>query len=277
MFGLILTEVGKRVSGRWITAVLLPGLLLALTAGTAAALGHAHALNLDRLIAQTARLGGWLGVEPARPLVVAVLVATGAALAGTAAGGLGQLTQRWWLRERALTGAWFVRSRFSRRSRALADAERAGITPVAAYLPRRPTWMGDRVRLIEVRIKAEYRLSAAVVWPRIWLLVGEEARQPVLDARVRLSEAVALAGWSMLYILVGVVWWPALAVGVAIWFTGWRRARSCIAELATLAEAMIDIQLPALAEAVGVAAPETRFSEAEGRVLGDRLGKSGQP
>ncbi|GAA2216737.1 hypothetical protein ACFY2R_15735 [Micromonospora olivasterospora] len=273
MIGL-LTEVGKRVSGRWLTAVLLPGVLLVAVGAVAVALGHARPFDLDQLAATAERVGRDLAASPARLVVVGSVVLVGAGLAGTAARGLGWLAQRWWLREWFLTRGLVTRSGWSRRSRAIAAARRAGVPTVAAYLPQRPTWLGDRVRLVEARVRAQYHVSAALVWPRLWLLLDEDARQPVTDARTRYGEAVALVGWSILYLALGLRWWPALLVGAGMLLTAWRRLRDTLAELAELIESAIDLRLRDLAAALGLPPAGAEVSEAEGRALDDRLGKS---
>ncbi|MDX3659080.1 hypothetical protein PV646_17380 [Streptomyces sp. ID05-26A] len=259
----LLTEASKRVGAHWFTAVLLPGLVLVACGATAFTLGHAHALDLTRL---TGEVGKLLKAQQGQLVVTGALSIAAAGVLGTAAGGIGKAVQRWWTRERFLTGGLLTRLRWSRRSRALKAAERAEIVPVAAYLPHRPTWIGDRVRLVETRVRAEYHVSAALVWPRVWLLLSEDARRPISDARARYADAVTLTGWGTLYLLAGVLWWPALVIGGAVWLTAWRRARDTLAEHADLVESAIDVHLRALGEALGVT---------EGKAIDDRLRKSG--
>ncbi|NBE79589.1 hypothetical protein [Micromonospora rubida] len=271
----VLTEVGKRVNGRWLTAVLLPGLLLVAVAAVAAALGHTRPFDVDHLAATTGRAGRDLAADPGRLVVTLAAAFVAAGLAGTAAPGLGRLAQRWWLRERFLTGDLITRTRWSRRSRALAAARRADAPVVAAYLPQRPTWLGDRARLVEVRARAQYHLSAALVWPRLWLLLDEDSRRPITDVRTRYGEAVALVGWAVPYLLLGLRWWPALLVGAGMLLTAWRRLRDTLAELAELIESALDLRLRDLAEALGQPLAGAEPSPAEGRALDDRLGKAG--
>ncbi|MGW3994789.1 hypothetical protein [Amycolatopsis sp. NPDC004772] len=264
-----LTEVGKRLGNRWVTAILLPGLLLVAVVVAASTLGHAHAFAFSRLSARAE-----FSAPPARLVVLAAVVLAAAGLAGTAAGGLGRLVQRWCLRERFLTGGLLQRTRWSRRSRALAAADRAGTPVVPAYLPQRPTWLGDRARLLEVRVRAQYYVSAALVWPRLWLLLDEDARRPITDVRTRYAEAATLAGWGLLYLVPGVLWWPALLVAAGVLLTAWSRLRETTAEFAELAEAAIDLRLRDLAEKLGVPLG-AEVGPAEGRSLDDLLGKAG--
>lgn len=271
----VLTEVGKRISSRWVTAILLPGLLLVAVGATAVTLGHARPFDLDYLATTAEHVGRDLAARPGRLVVVAAAVLAGAGLTGTAANGLGQLAQRWWLRERFLTGGLISRSPWSRRSRALAAAGRAGASTVAAYLPQRPTWLGDRIRLVEARVRAQYNVSAGLVWPRLWLLLDQDTRRPIIDARTRHAEAVTLTGWGILYLAPGVLWWPALLVAAGVLLTAWRRLRDTLAELSELVESAIDVRLRDLADALGIPISGAEVSPAEGRALDDRLGKAG--
>jgi hypothetical protein len=271
----VLTEVSKRVSGRWVTAVLLPGLLFVAVVAVALVLGHGSALDHRPLVKWATRTVRDLVAEPAKLVLAIVGIVAAAGIVGTAAGGLGRLAQRFWMRRRFLTGDLAARSRFSRRSRAVAAAARAGQPVVPAYLPQRPTWMADRVRLTEARIHAQYHVTASLVWPRLWLLLTDEGRRPVLDARTRYAEAVTLVGWGLLYVVPGLRWWPALVAAACILLTAWQRAREALTEWTVLVEAAIDLRLWDLAAALGTPLAGTSITAAEGRALDDRLGKAG--
>ncbi|GAA4662687.1 MULTISPECIES: hypothetical protein [Amycolatopsis] len=259
-----LTEAGKRVAARWFTQILLPGLLLAAIAVSGWVLGHAHAFDVDRL-ASAAERGA--GRKQVRLAVEVAVVVVGAGVAGTLARGLGTAVRRFWLRERALLAPRL------RRARAVEAAKKRGAEPVAAYLPARPTWLSDRLRLVEVRVRAQYWFSAALAWPRIWLLTSEEFHAPVRNARARFDDACALAGWAVLYLVVGVFWWPAVVVAVVAFVVAWRRARVSLEEFATLVEAAIDVRWRDLAEALGIAVQGESPTPAEGALIDDRLRK----
>ena len=270
----LLTEAGKRIATRWLRSVLLPGLLLVAVAGCAAVLGHRHALDIDALIAAAERTATARRPRPVRLVVEIILALVLAGLLGVTARGAGRLVQRFWLRERHLLPA-VAGSRWSRRNRALAAARRRGIEPVRAYVPRRPTWMGDRVSLIEARVRAQYRFSATLVWPRIWLLTPEPVHAPIGNARTRFDEAGVLAGWAALYLLVGAFWWPAALAGLVIALTAVWRARVALDEFGTLVESAIDLHWRALAEALGITIAGQEISAAEAASIEDRLHKGG--
>jgi hypothetical protein len=270
----LLTEVGKRITTRWFNSVLLPGLLLVGVAGCAAVLGHRNALNIDALTAAAQRTADSGRSRPVPFGVEVALALAAAGLLGVAARGTGRLVQRFWLRERRFLPG-LVRSRWSRRSRELAAARRRGIDPVRAYLTQRPTWMGDRARLIEARVRAQYRFGAALVWPRIWLLTPDHVRAPIGNARTRFDDAGVLAGWAALYVLVGVWWWPAALAGLVTGLTAVRRARVALDEFGALVESAIDLHWRALAAALGIAIAGQEISEAEAALIEDRLHKGG--
>lgn len=272
-----LTEVGKRIPSRWLTEVLLPGLLLVAVAACAAALGHAHSLDSDALVASAERVVARLRGDPVRWAVEIAIAVAVAGILGVTARGTGHLVQRFWLRERHLLPRW-ARSGWrwwSRHNRAVAAARRHGVEPVREYLAQRPTWMSDRVRLIEARVRAQYWFSATLAWPRVWLLTSEDVHAPVSNTRARFDEACVLAGWAFLYLLIGVYWWPAFLIGSTTGVVAWRRARLALDEFATLVESTIDIQWRTLVEALGVTVAGDVVTAAEAALIEDRLQKGG--
>jgi hypothetical protein len=274
MIGL-LTEVGKRIATRWFTEVLLPGLLLVAVIGCALALGHGQALDSDALVAAAERMWARLRGHPVRWVVELALAVAAAGLIGVAARGIGRLVQRFWLRERHVLPQWvqFRLRRWSRHQRALTAASRHGVEPVRAYLPQRPTWMSDRLRLIEARIRGQYWFSSTLAWPRIWLLTSEEVHAPVRHARARFDEACILAGWAVPYFLVGLYWWPAGLIGLTTTLVAWRRARLALDEFATLVESTIDIHWRTLVTALGVTITGDALTVGEAALIEDRLHK----
>ncbi|MEE6257454.1 hypothetical protein [Plantactinospora sonchi] len=276
MIGL-LTEISNRIASRWIVSVLLPGALLLLLGGCGIVLGHAQALDLDALVTAVERAVSRRRGQPVRWVVEVALAVGSAGLLGVTARGLGTLLQRFWLRERHLLPArlGLRQRRWSRYQRSLATARRHGIESVRAYLPHRPTWMGDRLRLVEARIQAQYRISATLVWPRVWLLTGDEVHAPVGNARGRFDAAAVLGGWSVLYLLLGAGWWPGAVIGGALMFVAVRRARVALDELALLVESAIDLHWRDLASALGVPVAGGTPSPEEAALIDDRLHKGG--
>jgi hypothetical protein len=281
-----LAELGKRLAERWLTLLVLPGLLYLGAVATVAVLGGLHWATADRLLA---------GVPPpvADQPVVTVAVAAVALLLASAAVGLaaqtvGALVDHVW------TSAWpkpFVvlvapltqwrRRRWRqahrrfiaatderRRDKLAAERNRIGLS-----LPEYPTWIGDRLAAMDGRIWNEYGLDLTSCWPRLWLVLPDSTRIAVDTARGALLASTVLAGWAALYLLLGILWWPAVLVGVVVGVTSWRRARSAAAALGDLIESAVDVHGPALATALGFPLPDNRISPSIGKQISERCRK----
>jgi hypothetical protein len=121
----------------------------------------------------------------------------------------------------------------------------------AVYLPARPTWIADRIRLVDDRVAAQYGLRLALIWSRLWLLLAPDDRTHVTQARDRLDRAGMLAGWAVLYSALAFRWWPAVPLGVALGVFAWWRARSAAALFADIIESIVDLRYRDLVVALG--------------------------
>ncbi|MFD7264016.1 hypothetical protein ACFV9H_41190, partial [Streptomyces sp. NPDC059874] len=92
--GSLLSELGKKPAERRLTLLVLPGALYLAVAVTAHTLGHAHALDIGRLIDT---ITGWAGTRPATTVggqvVLLAAVRAGAAAVGLAAQAPGSLAE----------------------------------------------------------------------------------------------------------------------------------------------------------------------------------------
>ncbi|CAL9666889.1 hypothetical protein [Streptomyces sp. enrichment culture] len=118
--------------------------------------------------------------------------------------------------------------------------------------PTRPLWIGDRLAATDARVYAAYGLDLGTAWPRLWLTVPEETRAEVRLAATAFDAAAGLAGWGLLYLLLGAVWWPAAVAGVVVCAVGWRRGRVCVSVYADLVESVVDLHGRPLAQALGL-------------------------
>ena len=66
-----------------------------------------------------------------------------------------------------------------------------------AYLM--PTPVGNILRAAERRPVDKYGLDTVVLWPRLWLLLPDTARQELLAARTTVDSAVTAAIWGVLF------------------------------------------------------------------------------
>lgn len=117
--------------------------------------------------------------------------------------------------------------------------------------------MGDRVHALSQVIVNRYGLDLTFCWSRLWLVLPESAHTEINVAQSGFATALFVTTWSVPYLLLGVLWWPALLIGVVIAAVGWSRARVKMGILTDLTEATLDVYGRSLATALGVADPAT--------------------
>ena len=76
------------------------------------------------------------------------------------------------------------------------DAERRAYPRI---LPLLPTRLGNLLRAAEEHPQARYGLVTGVVWPHLWLILPEQARKDIAEAREHLNAAVRLCIWGLLF------------------------------------------------------------------------------
>ncbi|AUI59290.1 hypothetical protein [Amycolatopsis sp. BJA-103] len=265
-----LSSLSGKLAERWVATLVLPGALFIAAAVCAVRLGHRSAFDL-------VSVAGWIVREvPRLPVAaVAVFLLIGATAAAMAAQAVGSVAEAVWTRPwrgPARLLAWglvALRGRLFDRA-----AARAGVDPVSAYRPRHPAWIGERFRLLNARIAGQYHgLDLGLVWPRLWLLVPETVRTPVQAAESQFRSATRLVGWGVLYLGLGIHWYPAIVVGIGTAALGWSRARSTTATLTTLIEATVDTHLDTILTALGHTVPAAGFTAELARRINDRLAK----
>jgi hypothetical protein len=243
MIDSFLAELGKRFAERWFTALVVPGLLLVAAGWCAVVLGHGHALDLPYLVRTTrSRLSG-LHLDAVATVVLAVAILLLAAAAAGLVQVLSRLVQRLWLLER--------------RHRSVIS-------------------VGRRLRRLDERIQAEYHgLRIGLVWPRLWLLLADTQRSIVQTTLGAILQAALLTGWGLLYLTLGVWWWPGLLIGAVHLAIAWTSARTQTVAYATLVESLIDINQRELATALGIDLPHGVITEPEAGQINARLRKTG--
>ncbi|PWI18898.1 hypothetical protein DI272_35710 [Streptomyces sp. Act143] len=277
-----LAELGRKLAERWFTLLVLPGLAYLLVAAAAFKLGQRdwhdwHALwnGFAALTEGDADRQDALAVRAV--LLVLAAVPVSAALGVVAQALAGPV-------ERALCGPWphpFA-GLSARRTRRRADAwstedtayrehrdpERAARRNALSLIPpEHPTHLGDRLRAPAVRLRQEYGIDLATVWPRLWLLLPAATRDTLTEARTRLDTAFALGGWAVLYLPLALYWWPAAPVVLVTALVSRRRAAIAADVYADLVEAAVDLHLDRLHSRLA----EPRPSPQQGRALTERL------
>ncbi|MCX4529287.1 hypothetical protein OG982_26935 [Streptomyces sp. NBC_01551] len=130
-----------------------------------------------------------------------------------------------------------------------ADRQR---THIGLEEPDRPTWSGDRLHAVAVRVHRDLHLNLPIVWPYLWTVLPENARTDLTTARTALTKATTLTAWALLYLPLTLVWWPALPLSAGIALTGWRKTRTSTDTYAQLLEATIQLHLTTLATQLGI-------------------------
>jgi hypothetical protein len=74
----------------------------------------------------------------------------------------------------------------------------------------------------------------------------------ITAARERLTRAATLAGWGVLYCIVGMLCWPGALIAAAVVGVGWRRAREATEVYALLVEAAVHLHTADLVRSVGL-------------------------
>lgn len=279
MIEILLGEVGRRLSDRWLIRAVGPGLLWCAVAALGLFLGHRHPFGFDDALYRAESGIDELLDRPTLAVLSAVLAVLVATVVGLVARAVGALVRAGWLGQwrGPLRGA-AARLAARRRQRVLTRLGADRTTLPAAYLPERPTWIGDRVRLADVRVGAQYGLRLGLIWPRLWVLLDTEARALVHDARDRFEQAGTLVGWAVLYAALATVWWPALPVAVVVATYGWWRGRQGAGLFADTVESMVDLHHRRLAEALGhPTEPGRPLAFATADVINDQLHKGASP
>jgi hypothetical protein len=302
-------ELGKGLAGKWLSLLALPGALYLAVAAAARALGQSHALDVPRLVSQVtvwardpaaATVGG--------QVVLLLSILAGSVVAGLAARALGSgieqmvLAANWrsWPRPaRALAGRatqarrdrWDgAHERYSTlsaeaahsqaRSHPLDAAPRHAAlrvrTAIAAERPDRPTWSGDRINAVSVRLMRDHHLDVALLWPHLWLTLADTERDQVTAARTAMARAAELGAWAALYAVLACLWWPAAIVAVVLGMTTRNRVRSATDTYALLVEATVRLQARDLAQRLGVAC-DGPLSTVDGDRLTDLLSSAPLP
>ena len=274
--GRFFEELAKKLAERWLALLVLPGALFLVVAVVGGWQGHRAALDWSRFLQGTDNVSTTLSRLPVgMQVMLLVIIPFGAAGVGLVVQASAGVTRLVWL------GRWpepllrrQVRAR-RRRWLNLVDQRRSlsGELPdrqenvdrlaeranrIALAEPGRPTWMGDRVHAVGQVALARFGLDLTFGWPRLWLVLPDTVRAEITAAEASFAAAVATSTWSLPYMALAIVWWPAAVVSVAFGVTGWSRARAAIGDLGALSEAAVDLHGRTLALALGVGDPDEK-------------------
>ncbi|MEO6083538.1 MAG: hypothetical protein ABIQ18_10585 [Umezawaea sp.] len=281
--GAFFQELAKKLAERWVSLLVLPGVLFIAASYTGLRLGHAHAVDWTVVVREATRIAGDVAkTSGGTQAVLVVVLLLGAAGVGLFVQGLAGVTSALWLGRwpwpfaplhRSLTrwrlGRWQRRGRRKDELRVAhpvgertpeqqhaIDGEAAKANRIALARPGRPTWMGDRVHSVEQIALNRYGVDLTFGWPRLWLVLPDPVRAEITSANASFAAAVAVGTWAWPYLVLAAVWWPAGIIGFLVGCTGWVRARAAAADLGVLTESALDLHGRALAVALGVGDPD---------------------
>jgi len=263
-----LGEIGQKLADRWAALLVVPGLLYLAAVTAAAVLGQAHALSYPGL---SRKIAAWAASPASKSaggtvLIVAAILA-GSVVVGLAAAAGGRFVEiLWTLPGKRVPAKWLAdrRGERSRKAKAIADtsADPAAVDKAMARADRicliqadRPTWIGDRLRACRVRIERAYGLDLNAAWPRLWLIVPDTVRTELGAARDAFAAAARLTAWAVLYLILGIWWWPAVIIALITGSTAIIRAHQATGNLADLIESTVDLHSRDLAAQLGDQTP----------------------
>ena len=79
-----------------------------------------------------------------------------------------------------------------------------------------PTRLGNIFQAAGLRPETKYGLDFVICWPRLWLLLPEEVKKELTEARASLNTAACIETWAFLSLLWGIVLWTWWAVPLAL-------------------------------------------------------------
>ncbi len=136
-----------------------------------------------------------------------------------------------------------------------------------------PTAFGNILRAAERRPLGKYGLDAVICWPYLWLLLPDNARNDLQEARANLNTAARVWFWSILFACVWtpLAWW-ALLLGLGAACLSYYWLLSVARNYGRLVEISFDLYRTHLYTALRLSLPSTAKEEYElGKCLTEYL------
>ena len=124
-----------------------------------------------------------------------------------------------------------------------------------------PTKLGNILRAAENRPSERYGLVTTICWPCLWLLLPDDTKKEITEARATLDTAARIIFWSILFLVWTFwAWWvPLVTIVVAFWAYRW--ALSAAEVYGDLLEAAFDLHRFSLYEALRFPSPNDTSEE----------------
>ncbi len=124
-----------------------------------------------------------------------------------------------------------------------------------------PTRLGNLLRAAELAPRDRYGLDGVICWPRLWLLLPENVRAELAQARETLDAAAELWLWGLLF-LAWTPWSPwSAALSLALALYAYRRALRAAEVYAALIQSAYDLHRFALYQALHWPPPKNPAEE----------------
>ena len=132
---------------------------------------------------------------------------------------------------------------------------------------RMPTRLGNILRAAELRPADKYGLDTLICWPRLWMILPENVRKDLIDARDTLDTGAQVFLWSLLFLIWTVWTWWAL-VSLLTTFLAYRWILNGAEIYGSLLEAAFDLYRTSLYKSLRWPLPK---NPAEEKILGKQL------
>jgi hypothetical protein len=286
-----LSELSTKMADRWISLLVLPGLLWIAALAAVLRLGQEHPFDV-------ARPQAWLDQIARQPashdiatvaLTSAAIVLASAAVA-LAASALGALLQQIWVVPGALLRLRLQQAtldlktsiNIANQAKPTEAAEAAEAVERVNQAKRRrdrlclaqnflPTRVSDRFYATAFRVRDHNSMDLDLVWPRLWTVLPDALRADLSTTQDAYVAAARLAAWGILYLTLAAAWWPAALIRLIITCTAALRARTSADVLADLVETAADLYTKDLAAALDVSLPGVTDPAELGRSITRRL------
>lgn len=278
------SELAKKLADRWLTLLVLPGVLYLAVAAAAYTLGNRHPFDVELLARTvTAQAKNPAVTHASGQILLLVVTAAAAAAAGVTAQAVGVFIERgvlaagwaqWPTPAAAVIRRWVAlrQSRWDYFDRTIENELDLALAPnpadrpspaarqaaagrrarISAERPERPTWTGDRIQAVVMRLDRAHWVDIAVIWPYLERVIPDELRSDIIEARASVTRSATLGGWAVLYALPTWWWWPAAPLALIIAIAARYRIRSGADAYAGLIETAARMYIPALATRLGI-------------------------
>jgi len=124
-----------------------------------------------------------------------------------------------------------------------------------------PTRLGNILRAAERRSLEKYGLESVICFPRLWLLLPNEVKIEITEARAQLNTMVRVWIWSVLFVTWGIWAWWAILVGIGSAWLAHRWMLNAAAIYGDLVESAFDLYRTALYQSLRWPLPKSPSEE----------------